>query len=71
MLRHYCVFTQDLTAELLQDLWNYRAASVETHLARTRFKLDVDNDSGHALLYVKYSHCIHNIDHELDHTLGR
>jgi hypothetical protein len=60
-----------LTGSVLQDLHLYRAQGFAAHINRMRFWLDIDSNPAHALLFLKHSHCIHNIDHETDHTLGR
>lgn len=64
MLKHYCIYTTQLTGSVLADLRLYGAASIEPHLNRTRFWLDVDSVPAHALVYIKYSNVLHDISHE-------
>lgn len=71
MLRHYCIYTSQLTGSVLSDLHLYSAERIETHLGRTRFWLDIDSVPAHAVFFLKHSHCIHCIDHETDHALGQ
>jgi hypothetical protein len=71
MLRHYCIYTSQLSVAVLQDLQLYSAANIEHHLGRTRFWLDIETSPAHALFILKYSTLIHNIDHETDHALGQ
>ena len=70
MLQHYCIYTSQLTGTVLQDLHLYSAERIEPHLGRTRFWLDTGSVPAHAVLFLKYSTLIHNIDHETDHTTG-
>lgn len=71
LLTHYCIYSTQLTGELLADLHLYGAAHIEMHLARVRFNLDIQSNPGHAVLFLKYSNCIHDISHETDHALGQ
>jgi hypothetical protein len=67
---HYCIYTKDLTPGVITALRRLTATDYQLHANRTRFHLDQD-DSEHLQFYIKYSDCIHCIDHESDHVLGR
>ena len=71
MMRHYCIYTSQLTGSVLGDLRLYSAEQIETHLSRTRFWLDIDSTPAHSVFYLKYSHLLHDISHETDHALGQ
>jgi hypothetical protein len=64
MLRHYCIYTTQLTGSVLADLRRYGADRIEAHLNRTRFWLDVESVPAHALVYIKYSNILSDINHE-------
>lgn len=70
-MRHYCIYTSQLTGSVLADLHLYSADRIETHLGRTRFWLDIDSNPAHAVFFLKYSSLIHDISHETDHALGQ
>lgn len=70
-MRHYCIYTSQLTGSVLADLHLYGAARIETHLGRTRFWLDISTTPSHAVFFLKYSSLLHDITHETDHALGR
>ena len=63
MLRHYCIYTSQLSGSVLKDL-ELHDVHFELHLNRTRFWLDVDSVPAHALVYIKYSNILYDISHE-------
>lgn len=71
MLQHYCIYSSQLSATVLQDMYTYRVQDLAAHVNRMRFWLDIDSNTAHAVFFLKHSSCIHNISHETDHALGR
>lgn len=68
-MRHYCIYTDQLTSSVLADLHLYHAAGIQIHLARVRFELDTCSVPAHAVFYLKHSHLIYDISHETNHLL--
>jgi len=69
-MQQYCVYTRDFShTQGLFTVLDHFDISIEPHINRTRFWLDLE-DANHMYVYMRYSSYIHCIAHETDHALG-